>query len=377
MVMPILGSRRFLASVLCLLMSVLALYGCREEEKPPEVIRSIRWTRVTESSTTQVRMISGTTKPVDQTALSFAVSGTVETVSARLGNRVKKGQVLAKLDKQPFTLAVREAQAAVSKAKAMRAERQANYKRIMALYEADNASKADLDGAKASFRSTQSEVKAAEAQLGLSRRDLNKTDLRAPFNGSISMRQVEPHMEVRAGNALFTLDGEASGHEIRAAVPETLVIRLRVGDKPDVVFPSLGNRRVPGEITEIGSRSQTASTFPVTVKLQEAFAELLSGMSVEVAFQFIPATKAGEAIAQGLIVPIAAILVGSQETSFVFIYDPTNSTVKKTQVTVINLRDNDLLLEPHNLKAGDIIATAGVPFLSDGQKVKLMKEEKT
>ena len=377
MVMPISGSRRFLASVLCLLMSVLALYGCREEEKPPEVIRSIRWTRVTESSTTQVRMISGTTKPVDQTALSFAVSGTVETVSARLGDHVKKGQVLAKLDKHPFTLAVREAQAAVSKAKAMRAERQANYKRIIALYEADNASKADLDGAKASFRSTQSEVKAAEAQLGLSRRDLNKTDLRAPFNGSISMRQVEPHMEVRAGNALFTLDGEASGHEIRAAVPETLVIRLRVGDKPDVVFPSLGNRRVPGEITEIGSRSQTASTFPVTVKLQEAFAELLSGMSVEVAFQFIPATKAGEAIAQGLIVPIAAILVGSQETNFVFIYDPTSSTVKKTQVTVINLRDNDLLLEPHNLKAGDIIATAGVPFLSDGQKVKLMKEEKT
>ena len=377
MVMPISGSRRFLASVLCLLMSVLALYGCREEEKPPEVIRSIRWTRVTESSTTQVRMISGTTKPADQTALSFAVSGTVETVSARLGDHVKKGQVLAKLDKHPFTLAVREAQAAVSKAKAMRAERQANYKRIIALYEADNASKADLDGAKASFRSTQSEVKAAEAQLGLSRRDLNKTDLRAPFNGSISMRQVEPHMEVRAGNALFTLDGEASGHEIRAAVPETLVIRLRVGDKPDVVFPSLGNRRVPGEITEIGSRSQTASTFPVTVKLQEAFAELLSGMSVEVAFQFIPATKAGEAIAQGLIVPIAAILVGSQETNFVFIYDPTSSTVKKTQVTVINLRDNDLLLEPHNLKAGDIIATAGVPFLSDGQKVKLMKEEKT
>ncbi len=377
MVMPISGSRRFLASVLCLLMSVLALYGCREEEKPPEVIRSIRWTRVTESSTTQVRMISGTTKPVDQTALSFAVSGTVETVSARLGDRVKKGQVLAKLDKHPFTLAVREAQAAVSKAKAVRAERQANYKRIIALYEGDNASKADLDGAKASFRSTRSEVKAAEAQLGLSRRDLNKTDLRAPFNGSISMRQVEPHMEVRTGNALFALDGEASGHEIRAAVPETLVIRLRVGDKPDVVFPSLGNRRVPGEITEIGSRSQTASTFPVTVKLQEAFAELLSGMSVEVAFQFIPETKAGEAIAQGLIVPIAAILVGSQETSFVFIYDPTNSTVKKTQVTVINLRDNDLLLEPHNLKAGDIIATAGVPFLSDGQKVKLMKEEKT
>ena len=377
MIVPTSGRRRFLASVLCLLLLILALYGCREEEKPPEVIRSIRWMRVAESTTQQVRMISGTTKPVDQTLLSFAVSGTVDKVSVKLGNRVKKGQVLAVLDKQSFTLAVREAQAAVSNAKAILVERRANYQRIASLYEADNASKAELDGAKASRNSAQSQVKAAEAQIGLARRDLNKTVLRAPFNGSISMRKIEPHMEVRRGDALFALDGEASGFEVRAAVPETLVIRLHAGDKADVAFPSLGNRHVAGEITEIGARSQTASTFPVTVKLQETFAELRSGMAVEVAFEFTPETKAGKSIEQGLLVPVAAILVGPEETSYVFIYDQTSSTVKKTQVKVINLRDNDVLLEPHNLKAGDIIATAGVPFLNDGQKVNLMKEEKT
>jgi RND family efflux transporter MFP subunit len=355
----------------------LALYGCREAEKPPEVIRAIRWTRVAESTTQQVRKISGTTKPVDQTALSFAVSGTVDKVSARLGDRVKKGQVLAVLDKKPFTLAVRDAQAAVSSAKAILVERRANYQRIVSLYEADNASKAELDGAKASRDSAQSQVKAAEAQLGLARRDLNHTILRAPFNGSISKRQIEPHMEVRRGDALFSLDGEASGFEVRAAVPETLVIRLHDGDKVDVVFSSLNNRRVAGEISEIGARSQTASTFPVTVKLQEVFAELRSGMSVEMAFEFTPETKGGKSIEQGRLVPVAALLVGPQETSYVFIYDQTSSTVKKAQVKVINLRDNDVLLEPHNLKAGDIIATAGVPFLNDGQKVKLMKEEKT
>lgn len=377
MMSPILGRGRFLASSLCILVSVLALYGCREAEKPSEVIRAIRWTRVTESTTQQVRMISGTTKPVDQTALSFAVSGTVEKVLANLGDRVKKGQTLAVLDKKPFTLAVREAQAAVSKAKAVIAERRANYQRIMALYEANNASKAELDEAKASRDSARSQVKAAEAQLGLARRDLNKTVLKAPFNGAISTRQIEPHMEVRTGDALFTVDGEAAGYEVRVAVPETLVIRLRVGEKAEVVFPSLNNRRLPGEITEIGTRSQTASTFPVTVKLQETVAEVRAGMSVEVAFEFTPASKAGKSIEKGLIVPVAALLVGPQETNFVFIYDETSSTVKKTQVKVINLRDNDVLLEPHNLKAGDVIATAGVPFLNDGQKVKLMKEKQT
>ncbi|MGD9338242.1 MAG: biotin/lipoyl-binding protein, partial [Syntrophobacterales bacterium] len=94
------GKRKFLGTLsylLCLLLPVVAMYGCGKEEKPPEVIRSIRWTRVVETTTKQVRMISGTTKPVDQTALSFAVSGTVETVKVRLGDQVKKGQVLAEL----------------------------------------------------------------------------------------------------------------------------------------------------------------------------------------------------------------------------------------------------------------------------------------
>ncbi len=176
----------FFASSLCILVSVIALSGCREEEKPPEVIRAIRWTSVTESTSQLIRRISGTTKPVDQTALSFAVSGTVEKGLANLGDRVKKGQVLAELDKQPFTLAVRDAQAAVSKAKAIMTERRANYQRTMSLYEADNASKSDLDEARASRDSARSQVKAAEAQLGLARRDLNKTVLRAPFNSRLS-----------------------------------------------------------------------------------------------------------------------------------------------------------------------------------------------
>jgi RND family efflux transporter MFP subunit len=375
MISPVFGSRRLIAYLLFFLATMLAFLGCGKEEKPPEVVRSIKWTRVVETTTKQVRMISGTTKPVDQTALSFAVGGTVETAPARLGDRVKKGQVLAELDQQPFIYAVREGEAALSKAQANVVERRANYERILALYESNNASKAELDEARASFDSATSQVKAAKAQLGLARRDLRKTVLRAPFNGSISMREIEPFVEVPAGRPIFALDGEESGFEVDAAVPESVVIRLELEDEADVVFPSLRNRRVPGVITEIGSRSRTATTFPVTVQLSEQFPELRAGMSVEVAFEFIPEKKSGGSIAQGLIVPIAAILVGKDQ-HFVFVYDEETSTVRRTQVTTANLRKNDVIVESGSLKADDIIAIAGVQFLNDGQKVNLMKEEK-
>jgi RND family efflux transporter MFP subunit len=370
------GRSKFLAFTLCLLVPILAVFGCGKEEKPPEVIRSIRWIKVVETTTMQVRMISGTTKPVDQTALSFAVGGTVEKVEVRLGDQVRKGQVLAELDQQPFVLGVREAEAGLLKAQAGRVERRANYERYLALYESNNASKAELDEARASFDSAKSQVKAATAQLGLARRDLRKTRLIAPFNGTISVKEIEPHVEVRRGKAIFGLDGEESGFEVSSAVPETLVLRLNVGDEADVVFPGLNNRRVPGVLTEVGVRSRAATTFPVTVQLQEEFPALRSGMSVEVAFQYIPESETGEPIVTGLAVPIAAILMGEEKATFVFIYDEKSSAVKKTQIKVLNLRENDVIVESGTLKAGDILATAGVPFLTDGQKVNLMKEEK-
>ena len=370
------GRSKFLVFTLCLLVPILAAFGCGKEEKPPEVIRSIRWTKVAETSTKQVRMISGTTKPVDQTALSFAVAGTVEKVEVKLGEQVKQGQVLAELDQYPFVLGVRDAEAELSKAQAIVVERRANYERYVALYESNNASKAELDEARASFDSAKSQVEAAKAKLGLARRDLRKTQLRAPFDGTISVKEIEPYVEVPVGRAVFGLDGVESGFEVSAAVPDSLLISLSLGDEADVVFPTVNNRRVPGVLTELGSRSRTASTYPVTVRLKEQFPALRSGMSVDVAFEFIPESETGEPIVTGLKVPLTAFLVGAGKTHFVFVYDEKSSTVKKTQIKALNLRENDVIVEPGTLKAGDIIATAGAAFLNDGLKVNLMKEEK-
>jgi multidrug efflux system membrane fusion protein len=370
------GGRRYVAYILFLFVPLLLVNGCGKKEEPEEVIRSIKWIKVAETTAKQVRMISGTTKPVDQTALSFAVAGTVEKVEVKLGEEVEKGQVLAELDRQPFVLAVKDAEAGLAKAQAIVVERRANYERYVALYESNNASKAELDEARASFDSAKSQVNAAQAQLGLARRDLRKTKLRSPFNGTISVKEIEPYMELPVGKAVFGLDGEESGYEVSAAVPDSLLINLSVGDEAEVIFPTLNNRTVRGVITELGSRSRAASTYPVTVQLQEQYDDFRSGMSVEVAFEFIPESETGEPIETGLAVPLAAILVGEGKTQFVFIYDEQSSTVKKTQIKPLNLRENDVLVEPGTLKAGDIIATAGVQFLTDGQKVNLMKEEK-
>ena len=356
-----------------LLLPLAVLLGCGEEEKPPEIIRTVKWMEVSETGATQIRKISGVVKAVDETYLSFAVGGTVEVVKADLGDRVKKNDVLAVLDKQPFQLTVQNAEGELKKAEARVLERRANYERISALYESNNASKAELDEARAGFDNAEGQVKAVKAQLGLVRRDLQKTVLRAPYSGVISVKQVEPHVEVPPGQAIFGLDGEESGFEAAVAVPETLVFHVSAGQKATVFFPTLNNREVPGVIREVGARSQTANAYPVTVKLGEQFSELRSGMSVEVAFEYASTSLSGDVIKTGIKVPVTAIRSGADNTHYVFIYDRQTSTVTESLVEGVTIQGNDVILAS-GLKAGDIIVTAGVEFLNDKQKVKLMQK---
>jgi RND family efflux transporter MFP subunit len=328
---------------------------------------------VSETGATQVRRISGVVKAVDQTYLSFAVGGTVEVVKVDLGDRVKKNDVLAVLDKYPFQLSVQNADGELKKAEARVLERRANYERISALYESNNASKAELDEARAGFDNSKGQVKAVKAQLGLAHRDLRKTVLRAPYHGVISVKQIEPHVEVPPGQAVFGLDGEESGFEVSVAVPETLVFHVSAGQKATVLFPTLNSRKVSGVIREVGTRSQAANAYPVTVRLGEQFPELRSGMSVEVAFEYASTSLDGSVIKTGIKIPVTAIRSGVDNTHHVFIYDKQTSTVTKSLVEGLTLQGNNVILKA-GLKAGDIIVTAGVEFLNDQQKVKLMQK---
>ena len=184
---------QFVLGFLCV---TLVLHGCSgEEEPPPPPVRAIKWVRVAEGSGEQVRMISGTVTAVDRTELAFEVGGLVQKVSVRLGDRVRKGKVLASLDQQPFMLKVHDAEAALAAAKAEKQAAAQNYERVKLLFEAANASKAQLDEGGARLDSAESAVRAAEARLGLARRDLNMATLRAPFTGSVAMKDIQPAQE--------------------------------------------------------------------------------------------------------------------------------------------------------------------------------------
>jgi RND family efflux transporter MFP subunit len=130
-----------------------------------------------------------------------------QTVRVDIGDKVKKGQLLAALDKKPFELNVESGRAALSRAHSRFDEKKSAYEREIRIQaeEAGATSQKAVDQALAAYEGTRQDVSYHQAQLDLAKRDLEKTELRSPFNGVVSARNVEPFEEVRRGQAVLEL----------------------------------------------------------------------------------------------------------------------------------------------------------------------------
>ncbi len=359
---------RKLQAILIFLLASWLLAAC-EQEPPPAVeqIRAIKTITITELASGQTRKYSGVVQATDSSAMSLQVAGNIRTVKVKLGDRVKKGQLLAALDKKPYELNVQAAQADLQRAKAGQNEKKLEYSRKKQLFDKEWVSKAALDQAIAAYESAKSEVNYATSKLNLAKRDLRNTVLVAPFNGVIAERKVDPHVEVRAGQKLFEINAEGA-LEIAFDIPETTVSQIVIGMPVAVSCPTDQACQCEGRITEIGSVAGTANAFPVKAGLIDPPASIRAGMTAELTIVLEEAeTEAA------YLVPLAALAPGKEPGSgFVFVYDPAASAVRRTPVKGSGATDNMIAIT-QGVKAGNIIAVAGVSFLTDGQKVKLFQ----
>ena len=152
-------------------------------------------------------------------------------------------------------------------------------------------------------------------------------------------------------------------------VPETLIRELTQNSILPISFPVLPELTMQGRITEIGTRAEFANAFPVTVVLQGDNPLLRAGMTAEVEFSFAGPGRTGHK-GDAIRIPVTALSAGLAQKSYVFVYNNETQQVIKTQVQTENIFQNEIIISS-GLKQGDIIATAGVAFLRDGQQVSL------
>ena len=348
--------------------ATLAVAACGDEEKPPPpVVRAVKTIVVQPQDAISIRRISGLVRAVNRSPLAFEVAGNVASVQVKTGDRVKRGQVLATLDPKQYQLNLQAAEADLRRAKAELADKEAKFQAKKTLFEKKVESKTAFDRAKADFEGARETVKQAESKVGLARRDLENTMLRAPFDGVIAKRDVDPSQVVTVGKVVFEIQG-GTELEVAVNVPDTMVKFLKKGQETQVLIPSLPKLKSTGRVDEISSRGGEANTFPVTVRLIDPSPDLRSGMTAEVVFRLaVPGFKKAFAVPVSALVPIKT----EPRTAYVYVFDGASSTLKRRKVTVVAVRGNDVLIGA-GLKPGETIVIAGVAFLHDGMKVKLM-----
>lgn len=363
-------SSRGYVNLLVLLSFLFAFIACREEPPPPvERIRAIKTITVTERASGRARRFSGVIEAVDKSSISFEVSGNVQKVNVDVGQKVEKGQVLAVLDERTYKLNVEGADAALGRAKVQLADKRKDLDRFKRIAKADPGaiSQASVDQAQAAYDSSRKNVQYVTSQLNLAKRDLEKTVLRAPFDGVIAEKYVEPFFEVARGQKLFDIFIEGA-MEAAISIPETEIEGIFLGLHSEIRFPTEFEKIYKGVVTEISKVAGTANAFPVKITIQGDTAHIHPGMTAEVTLLL-----SGDEQETSYLIPIIAIGHGTDKNSYVFVYESGTSTVKKTLIeTGGGVRDNNAVITK-GVKGGDIIVVAGISFLEDGQKVKLLQ----
>ena len=358
-----------LSQFIFLLAAITFLGGCKQEvAEPVERIRAVKTIVVADLASDQQRKFPGTVEPVDSSQLSFEVDGIVEAVRVDVGDRFKKGDVLAHLDNRPYKLDLASANAALSRAKAQLEEKQSAYEREQRIQVEDPGATTQkaVDQARAAYESQVQEVTYSQAKLGMAERSLADTELVAPYNGTVAARFVEPSEVAARGVHMLEVYAEAA-MQVAVSIPEQMIEDVLPGLAGQVFLNNQPDSPYDAVVSEVGSSATTANAYPVKAVITNADDRVRPGMTAELRLVF-----ADEEMQTAFLVPVHAFLPGLEKNAhYVYLLDGGSSTVRKTPVKIKGIQ-GDQVVVTDGITPGDVLVVAGVPFLRDSQKVKPM-----
>ncbi|MFG1418615.1 efflux RND transporter periplasmic adaptor subunit [Xanthobacter sp. V0B-10] len=354
---------RWAGRLAALSLVAFALAGCGEEKKEaaPE-IRPVRTIVTANRIAGDALSLTGHVEAENEASYGFRIGGRIVERLVNVGDQVKPGQVLARLDPQNEQNAVRSAQAAVSAANANLTQTRNQYERQRQLLARGFTPRAQYEQAEQAFLNARSQVEDAEAQLKIAEDRLGYTELKADTSGVVTQRRAEPGEVVQAGQTVIQVarqDGRDAVFEVPAQV-----LGSTSGD-PDVQVSLTADPAVTamGRVREVSPQADPVTrTFRVRVGLIDPPAAMRLGTTVtgRVMMDTGPVIE----------VPASA-LTRLNDKPAVWVVDPKALTVSLRNVEVLRFTPAAVSVA-EGLKPGEVVVTAGVQALHPGQKVRLL-----
>ncbi|WP_081162953.1 efflux RND transporter periplasmic adaptor subunit [Ensifer aridi] len=355
-------NRPFVANLLALVALGAVLAGCSEEKvETKEIVRPVKVVEISTAGQARALDYSGSVKARTEMNLGFRVAGKITERLVNIGDRVKPGDLLARIDPSDFELAVKSAEASLLAAETQVQTAALAKSRAEQLFGKAFSSKAQLDQATLAYDQAVSTRDAAASSLSQAKNQVAYTDLKSDQNGIVTAINADIGQVVGTGTPVVTVavDGEK---EVEIAVPEMDIAEFKPGKPVRARFWSNDALVVDGHVREVsGSADQRSRTFSVRVSLPNDERVLL-GMTATV--------ETAAANSQPLVsIPLSA-LAQKDGKDIVWVVDRNASTVHARGIELADFADDGVRVTG-GLQPGDLVVAVGTQFMSEDLKVKL------
>lgn len=361
-----------------LLGGLIASTTACEKPAPVTVITPVQVATVEDASGGDGLVYSAQIEPDATIDLAFRTDGYVTSIGERsgaggqmrllqTGDRIKKGEVLAQIERGQYDDKVQTAQANLAKAQAAVHKADQDYKRAVALQATNSITGPDYDSAEDEYQTAQAAQKAALAQLDQAKLKLGDTSLIAPQDGTVLQRNIEIGSLVHS-NSVGIVMGKTDTVKAIFGLPDVILKAVAIGEPLELTTAAYGERIFRGIVTEIAEAAdQRSHLFNVTLSVDNSDGSLRPGM---VAALDLNAKNIASTI---VAIPLKAIVDDGDNKFAVFTISRNgDKTIAKRQaVTTGQVLGNNIVVSS-GVVAGDEVIVTGTSQVQDQQIVNII-----
>lgn len=324
--------------------------SCGEQTKDTDRVKTVKIDTVRTECAQTILQYPGKIKAAEDVNLAFRVSGTIRKIHVKDGQPVKAGQLLAELDPTDYQIQLNATEAQYKQIKS-------EAERVIALYNDGGTTPVAYDKAVYGLEQISALYKHHQDELAY-------TKLYAPFSGFVQKHLFESHETVGAGMPVLQMVGKGSP-EVEINIPAAEYINRERFGNYQCTFDIYPGKTYT--LKQIGITHKANSNQLYTMRLQletEGLPMPSAGMNTMVSIRL------NDEASNELIIPTNALLQENGR-SCIFVYHPETGIVQSKEVSILRLTSNGRnIITSSSLKPGDIIVTAGIHSIRDGEQVK-------
>jgi len=360
------GRRAMSLQPLALMLALaLTLSACQKAAPVADAPREVVVLPAQADGGAQTLTLPGEVQSRFVTPMSFRVAGQVIERRVHLGDTVRKGDIVARLDPADAEHNAASAEADLNSAREHFSAAEKQLQRDTQQARDQLISALQLEQTQDAYAAAKAQLKSAEARAAVAGNQRNYTRLIADHDGVISAEQANTGEVLAAGQPVFSL-AWSGATDVTTEVSESQVAKIRVGAPATVKLTAMPDTKLNGRVREVSPAADPQSrTYRVKVTLETQDPALRLGMSGEVAIN--TAQKEAAATASTIIPATALFHQGNRPA--VWIVRPADGKLELRIVTVSAYGERSVTLS-EGLNAGEKIVVQGVHTLTAGEKVK-------